>query len=387
MGRDSEVDRLAALGADQGEIEELLAYTETRFDLEATRAALSLPLPDELFVACWRGWAEEARDRGVWATLRDHLPQLRFPIHAGISESDDYRAATRRGVAVDELPEAPGLVLERPERLRLEIHPTPAGRIPLLITGERADFVALVRALARRNEPAPVPESMGALAVAGYNNWERIHPLRQAWEQQAPAEREHPTWAEAFGHLRERRELYQDRFILLSDGPYSDVPAAEMGLEEAAWRELSLIIRREHECVHYFTRRVLGSMRNHLHDELIADDAGMTAVTGRFRADWFLRFLGVDGCAESARLEIYRGTPPLSDGAWKVAQKLVAQTAHNLERFDLEHPGEQKPLERALRIAALATVGLGGLAAADGGERLGRVIAELRGRWSRGDDG
>ena len=32
------------------------------------------------------------------------------------------------------------------------------------------------------------------------------------------------------------RELYQDRFILLSDGPYSAVPAADLGLDDAEWR-------------------------------------------------------------------------------------------------------------------------------------------------------
>lgn len=367
MGHGSEIDQLAALGADPGEIEELRAYTEIAFDLDATRGPLTLPLPDEPFIDCWQTWAEEGQERSVWAVLRARLPQLRFPIRAGISASEDYLAATRRGAPVDDLAEATGLGLEHPEGLRLEIHPTPAGRIPLLITRGRADFVALVQALARRNEPVPVPESMGALAVAGYNNWERVRALQQ-------------RSAMPFADLRERRELYQDRFIVLSDGPYSDVPAAEMGFEEHAWRERSLVLRREHECAHYFTRRVLGSMRNHLHDELIADDAGICAVAGRFRADWFLRFLGISGRAEAARLEIYRGTPPLSDGAWVIAQKLLTRAAHNLERFDAQR-GDTPPHERAPRIAALASLGLLGLAAEDAVARLARRLEQLGRLW------
>jgi len=87
---------------------------------------------------------------------------------------------------------------------------------------------------------------------------------------------------------RSRKELYQDRFIILSSGPYSGVAAAEMGVPEDEWRRISLTIRLEHECAHYLTRQILGSMRNSLLDELIADFAGIVAATDRYRADWFL---------------------------------------------------------------------------------------------------
>ena len=63
-------------------------------------------------------------------------------------------------------------------------------------------------------------------------------------------------WAEEFKQLIHRKELYQDRFIILSDGFYSNIPASEIGLSESEWRRLSLTIRLEHECTHYFTRRI-----------------------------------------------------------------------------------------------------------------------------------
>ncbi len=379
MTRDIQAKSLAALGASAGEIEELLAYNDNAFDLSALEPGMELPLPDEPFVAVWESWAEEARERGAFAVLREKLPQLRFPIRAGISETEAYRAATRKGVAPEDLSEATGLELEHPERIELVVYRSPAGRIPLLIARARGEFAALLQALTRRNEPWPVPDPQGALMVSGYNNWERIRELRKRWEALNPGERETSSWSEEFARITPRKELYQDRFILLSDGPYSAVPAADLGLDEARWREVSLVIRRDHECAHYFTRRLFGSMRNNLLDELIADDAGMVAAIGRFRADWFLRFLGVapGGYRPGGRLDLYRGDPPLSDGAFQVLQILITRAAENLERFDDGREGEYGVVERALRIAVLASLRLEELASPEAGLVLSRKVEEL----------
>lgn len=365
-------ERLAALGASPEETAELLAYNENVFDLGALGPETRFPLPDEPFVAFWEERARESQARGhggAFAVLREHLPQLAFPIRAGISETEPYRTATRRGVPVESIPEATGLELEHPEAIELEVHESPAGRIPLLIARRRPEFAALIQALTKRNEPVPVPGSQGALMVSGYNNWSRIGELRRAWETQEPSAREEATWAEEFQRIQARRELYQDRFILLSDGPYSAVPAADLGLGEEEWRELSLAIRRDHECTHYFTRRLFGSMRNNALDELIADWAGLTGATGRFRADWFLRFMGLENHPRfrpGARLEIYRGNPPLSDGAFRILQRLLVAAAGNLERLDARLAVlSRAPAGRARAIAALASLRLEDLASED----------------------
>jgi hypothetical protein len=50
-------------------------------------------------------------------------------------------------------------------------------------------------------------------------------------------------------------------------------------------------------------------MRNILTDELVADYMGIVAGIGRFRADWFLRFIGLDAegrCRSAGRLHRYR---------------------------------------------------------------------------------
>lgn len=369
-----------APAAELDETAELAAYHRAVFDLATLGPETRLPLADEPFVEFWEEVERASRSRSAFAVLSERLPQLAFPIRAGISESEGYRAATRRGTPVETLPEATGLELEHPDALELVLHPSLAGRIALLVVRRRAEFVALLRALAWRNEPEPIPTAQGALMVAGFNNWSRIAGLRKRWEA-AEAGTLAPTWGQELRRLQAHKELYQDRFILLSDGPYSAVPAAALGLTDEAWRALSLVIRREHECAHYLTRRLFGAMRNHLLDELIADYAGLVGATGRFRADWFLRFLGLEDYPHyrpGGRLDLYRGSPPLGEGAFRTLRHQVREAALRLESFDEARPEpERSPADTARVMIALASFRLDELAQRDAAERLERVMEAL----------
>lgn len=175
---------LASLGASEQEILELINYNITFFRRDDLAGDISLPLPDEPFVKAWEGYAMEAWEKGGFNTLHEKLVQLSFPVREGISGEDNYRAATLRGLPVAGMPQARGLELECPEDLELYLHPTPAGRIPVLVAGHRPDFVSLVQALSRRNEPERIPPSMGACMVKGLNNWDRIRAYREiAWNK------------------------------------------------------------------------------------------------------------------------------------------------------------------------------------------------------------
>jgi hypothetical protein len=341
---------LASHGAADAQMAALLAYTEPTFE----PAPPTLPLPDEPFVAVWEEYAAEAP---VFDSLRRRLVQLRFPIEAGMSGRADYRAAVRRGDLSAAPPDA-GLALECPDALTLLFHPTAAGRIPVLIAHARADFEALVRALTKQNEPVPIPASMGACMVAGYNNWDRVARLRAAGLSVGP-----------------NKSAYQDRFIILSDGAYSGTPAATLGLTDDAWRSLSLRIRLEHECTHYFTRRALGAMRNSLHDELIADYAGLVAATGRFRDEWFLRFLGLESFPEwhaEGRLANYRGRPPLADDDLRVIASLVIAATATVKAFDDKRitAGASSSTDITRAVCAIASLALEDLAMPDAADRL-----------------
>lgn len=349
---------LAALGGSPAVVEELLAYNANPFGAGRARD-LSLPLPDEPHVAAWRQYERDAAGGGVLPALAERLVQLRFPVAQGISESAAYRAATRRGVR----PQGPPLALEEPDRLSLVLHRSAAGHVPILTVGNRRDFVTLVRACSCRNEPDPVPDSMGACIVVGLNNWDRIAGYRRQLEADRGSRLSEDEWMAAFKALVPQKALYQDRFIILSSTAYSGVAAADVGLPEEEWLEKSAAIRLEHECTHYFTLRAFGVMRNNLLDEFIADFAGLAQAFGRYDADRFLRFLGLEAYPAfraGGRFGLYLGTPPVSEAAAELLRHVVVRAARQLEaaaaRRDLRRDEDRFALVLALAGLTLEEV-------------------------------
>ncbi len=374
------VNTLIAYGATESEIEELLTYNQNVFSppmLEQLHHPQSEP-----YLATWEQYAQEASKLGAYATLQTHLVQLKFPIIAGISETADYRAATRKGKSTQNMKSATGLILQQAEQLQLYIHQTLTGGIPVLVAPNRHDFITLVQALTKRNEPCQIPDTMGACIVQGYNNWHRVRQYQEKWL--AENEDHQGDWASEFQRLTQHPELYRDRFIILSQGVYSHVSANQLGLEAQKWLELSFKIRLEHECTHYVTRCWFGSMRNNILDELIADYRGIVKAIGNYRADWFLHFLGLEAFPnyrQGGRLENYRGQPELSQGAFKILQKLVRTAAENIEKFDqkIDHSQRTEVAETAIFIA-LTTFRLEELASEQGVYLLETAVEQHRNR-------
>ncbi len=381
---DSDVERrrgiLEAWGATPSECKELLAYNDNRFALPVDSELPALPLDDEPFVAAWSRRIEESREHGAWNELRRWMPQLHFPIAAGTSGSDAYRRATRAGVFPPDsrlpvLPSSrlPVLRLQQPQSLSIELYASLAGRIPVVRTGCRADFETLVCALTRRNEPETIPSSMSACMVSGHTNWQSVHLLRAAWEAADESHRSDVAWLATLRTLSPDAALYRDRFILVSDGPYSGISASALDVRADEWHALSRVIRIEHECAHYLTRRMFGAMTNSLLDELMADYSGIVAANGAFRTDWFLAFMGLSGRShvrDTGRIRNYRGTPPLSTGAFAVLRRLVFDAAHNVERFDAQLSDPRTMRSRVSALMTLASLSLEELAAADAPDRL-----------------
>ena len=377
MSTDSNWERLLRRhGADVQVLDELFEYAEPRFRHGKRTLPRDYPLPDEPHVAAWEQYAVEAQSAGVVEVLRRKLVQLRFPIAPGISSDPAYLASTRRGSPSPE--HLRGVTFMRPETVSLFIHETPAGRIPILVAEERSDFAALVQALVHRNEPTDIPPAQGACIVSGYNNWDRVHRYRDSW-QQNNVDATARDWQIEFRRLVPQRERYQDRFILLSGGAYSGVPASHLDLSRDRWLRISSTIRREHECVHYFTRRVLGSMSNTLHDELIADYVGMTIALGEYRPDWFLYFMGLENFPRfrtSGRLGSYRGDPPLSAPAFNVLQSMVVSAASGVAVVDpLGRDGHRDHAAVASAIRKLAFMPLFDLVSAGEGRRASGVVS------------
>jgi len=87
----------------------------------------------------------------------------------------------------------------------------------------------------------------------------------------------------------------------------------------------------------------IGSSRNNLHDELIADFCGLYAAFGKYRAAWFIKFFNL-------RAAIY--TQGLSVPAADVLRVLAMETAKGAEEWTKTEAFER--LDEAGRIEYLA---------------------------------
>jgi hypothetical protein len=356
----------------------IAAYNQNPYKHDQLVLPLRIPLSPAPHIAVWEEYAGEAATIGVFAALQKRLVQFWFPIEAGISADASYRTATRKGVPPEELPPVAGLALKQPEKLRLFIHQSIGGKVPVIVPAGREDFETVLRAVVMRNEPQPVAASQGAAMVLGYNNWDRIARLRCEWENANPGGA--GSWAEEFARIIPRKELYQDKFIILSDGPYSGIDAREMGLDADAWLRLSLVLRLEHECSHYFTYRLLSPTAKSLLDEIIADYTAIVAANGCFRADWFLHFWGLaafPAYSGSGRLGLYCDEAGIAPEAFHLLKSLICQAAANLQTFS-ENCRARNRQETVAQVLALTQMTLSQLANAGCPHFLEQAADELR---------
>lgn len=322
---DARAATLRTLGASAAVVDELLPYGVS---LASGSRPVVIPSADEPHVAVWREYAADAATRGAIAALRQRFVQLSCPIEAGVSQTPEYRAATRQGRFDDVLAWQRPLPIAYAEGVRLSIVPTMAGHVPILVADHRSDFESLARALTARNEPEVIPPTAGACLVSGLINWDRVARHRVAWEAAHP-DAGAGDWNDEFKRLAADKAAYQDRLILLSRGPYSNVESGD-----ADWLERSLTIRREHECAHYYTWRVFGTIRTHVFDEILADFVGLVRAYGHYPGALARRCLGLDaeGRRTGGRIDNYRGTPPVSDAAFDVLAVVAARATATLER-------------------------------------------------------
>jgi hypothetical protein len=201
------------------------------------------------------------------------------------------------------------IILKNPEGVKLEIYNSIAGPIPVIYALTVEDFEELVIKLVKKGKEFPGIKKTGASFAYGSTN----------------------------------------RFIVLSNKPYSNIPAEKLGLKEDQWKDYSLKIRREHECTHYFTKRFLGSSRNNIHDELVADFAGITSAAGKYYANWFLTGMGIDKypeVQEEGRFIIY--TSGISGDSCEILKKITFKAANNIEIWSKTEEAEKMNLKEKI---------------------------------------
>ena len=261
------------------------------------------------------------------ARLSRRYPQLLLPIQAGARQTEKYKDAVLGGQIPDTAPD-----FACPKDIALSTYDTPAGRAEILYLGDRGEFVHAYRALGYRCEPAEIPDSVGAAAIRGLINWEKIHAHRDAYLAAGGED-----WSGEFNRFTSDKKNYLDSLILLSGGDYSNVPAEEVGLDAAAWREKSLTIRKYHELTHFICRGLYPDDIDALRDEVIADSIGLTAAFGFYDTRLARRFLGVEGGVfrEGGRLSHYAAQEELDEAVRRV-NTLIDDYAARIENAQAE---------------------------------------------------
>jgi hypothetical protein len=317
-------------------------------------------LGSEIFVPDWVTATTVARRNGALPALQAVIFELNFPIAEGTSTTPLYQElALAGGRSLDDVRDRipdKGPVWEAPEKMRLFLHDTGAGLIPIVLAGGRADFVTLVQAIIHHNEPKPVPASMGSVFINGYPNRRRYLQVRSALSE---------------GVLKSEMrdpQLWKDKFIVISPGPYSGVSAETLGFSSDGWRETSIAIRVDHECTHYLARRLFPRLKFGLQDELIADFVGLMSATGRFSAQTFLTFMGLERFPEyrsGGRFENYQTELRVSTEAFQAVGRLLVEAARLLEAAVADWGPARWDSERVPVIAALSHSSLEELAAGE----------------------
>lgn len=321
-------------GALPGDLKSLRQYVDNPFHLNAIHPDSEIPLEDEPHVTDWRRYHTESMGSDVFSYLQTKLPQLNIPIRPGMASTAAYRRVTRQGGAFRQDDFGGCLSLQVPDELQLLIHEHPAGALPVLATPNREDFLTLLCALGGRSEPKSVSATVNAHLIAGCNNWDRVGRYKETWQRRRDR---NPTndWAvEMRRVVHDKPNLFQDKIVIVTDSLYSGVTASEIAITDAEWRRCSMSLRLEHEFTHYATKRLWGTMRTNLFDELVADFMGMTHAVGSFSRDAFSLFLGLSHwptAKPNARVYAYQGA--LDDRAFVIAGHLTLSAAAALERL------------------------------------------------------
>lgn len=218
-------------------------------------------------------------------TLARRYPAIYLPIEEGISKSEEYRNTCLKGQESKR-----EILFSFNKKDRLETFNTPVGDVEILTMYDRDDFVHMARALGSKAEPVNIPDSTGAMALFGLNNWDKV---------------------------RAGLDDYKDSFILLSSGYYSNVSNDdikkvtnnEIDLTSEEWIEKSVIIRKYHELTHFVMRKTYPDDVNPIRDEIIADIVGLECAFKKLDIRVLKLFLGLENkeYRKGARLENYEG--------------------------------------------------------------------------------
>lgn len=186
--------------------------------------------------------------------LFEELAQ-RFPtlyVAPGPDAEDAYKLAFTRGIVPAEK-SLSHFVGSESDWLRVE--QTPAGPVEVLFLSRREDFETFLRCTVYRGRLEAILPSVGAMTIGGLPDWRLV---------------------------RAGEKSYRITLVLISEGPYSALPAERTPYGEDEWIEVSRDIRLYHELAHVVCRRLMPGDVLPVWDELTADFHGLLRATGNY---------------------------------------------------------------------------------------------------------
>jgi len=178
---------------------------------------------------------------------------------------------------------------------------TPAGAVEVLFLKLREDFETFLQIIGNKSRPVPIARTIGAITYRGLADWGAVEDAYAAYLAEGGDD-----WSSEFVRLASIPGTFRAELVVISEGPYSNVPADKTPYDEAEWLRISREIRLHHECAHVVCRRTLPDDVLPVWDEATADVTGLLCATGRYDASLAACFLGIapEGYLEG-RLEEY----------------------------------------------------------------------------------
>ena len=223
------------------------------------------------------------RGRDALEALARRFPQLYVAPAEGAQ--DVHRLASGRGIV---LPGATLAHFEGSPQDELRVVGTPAGSVEVLFLERRDDFETFLRIIGHKSRLDPIARTVGAITYRGLADWGEVADTREAYLAAGGDD-----WDGEFARLAREPGRFRAEIVVISEGPYSNVPAEETPFEPGEWVRVSREIRLHHECAHVVCRRVMPDDVLPVWDEVTADVVGLLCATGRYDRELAARFLGV----------------------------------------------------------------------------------------------
>lgn len=224
-----------------------------------------------------------ARGKDALETLAARYPQLYVAPAEGAEEA--HRRAAGRGIKPDPATLDHFLGSEHDE---LRVVDTPAGPVEVLFLEQRRDFETFLQTVGHRSNPTPIAPTIGAMTYRGIADWGKVRDARESYLAGGGT-----NWRAEFARLAKEPGAFRSELIIISAGPYSNIPASDTPYDEDAWLTVSREIRLHHECAHVVCRRLIPKDVLPVWDEITADVVGLLCACDAYDATLADRFLGV----------------------------------------------------------------------------------------------